>query len=263
MGGQRNTDGKAWLLIKHRDEYVSTRDILEEDRSGDQRPDDQGPAGRPHAARRRRRRAVRIRTRPRRRSRTRRRCGRCCRRSSLSRSRARAGSSNRSSTACGRWRSSATARCELRSRRGNVVTVQYPEAVEGAKRQRVQIGRVRRRDLRARRATARPDFQILQGRINLSRPAEVERAAAETPADLLRVRPPLSRRVRPDACAVHRPQGAAPPDADRRCAGSLRRARRRRWRGALRIRGVAGLRGLRRQARVEHVPEPGCAASRG
>ena len=33
MGGKRNADGKDWLLIKHRDEFASPRDVLEEDRS--------------------------------------------------------------------------------------------------------------------------------------------------------------------------------------------------------------------------------------
>ena len=43
-------DPKDWLLIKHRDEYASTRDILEEDRSVLSGVTIQRPEGRAHAA---------------------------------------------------------------------------------------------------------------------------------------------------------------------------------------------------------------------
>jgi bifunctional non-homologous end joining protein LigD len=33
IGGKRNAEGRDWLLIKHRDKCASTRDVLEEDRS--------------------------------------------------------------------------------------------------------------------------------------------------------------------------------------------------------------------------------------
>src|SRR5437588_7604881 len=69
---------------------------------------------------------------------------------------------------------------ELRSRRGNLVTVQYPEAVEGMEQQRVREA-VFDGEIVAMNEDGAPDFQVLQARINLSRPAEVARAAAETP----------------------------------------------------------------------------------
>ena len=97
-------DPKDWLLIKHRDAYASVRDVLEEDQSvlssvtiGDLK---EGRMPRMPTAGRGR---IRMRRRPR--CRTRRSYARCSRRRSRSRSHVRAGSSNRSSTACAHWRS--------------------------------------------------------------------------------------------------------------------------------------------------------------
>jgi len=72
-------------------------------------------------------------------------------------------------------------RVELRSRRGNLVTVQYPEVVARLREQGVRSA-VFDGEIVALNEHGAPDFQELQGRINLSRPAEVERAAAQTPA---------------------------------------------------------------------------------
>jgi bifunctional non-homologous end joining protein LigD len=70
---------------------------------------------------------------------------------------------------------------DLRTRRGNQVTVQYPEVVAAVKTQRVETA-VFDGEIVALNEHGVPDFQELQSRINLSRPREVERAAAETPA---------------------------------------------------------------------------------
>jgi len=71
---------------------------------------------------------------------------------------------------------------ELRSRRGNVMTAQYPEIVAGLGVQGHEM--VIDGEIVAVNEAGAPDFQELQARINLSKPAEVERAAAETPVYL-------------------------------------------------------------------------------
>jgi bifunctional non-homologous end joining protein LigD len=71
---------------------------------------------------------------------------------------------------------------DLRSRRGNVMTVQYPEVVAGLASQAHEM--VVDGEIVAVNEAGAPDFQELQARINLSKPAEVERAAAETPVYL-------------------------------------------------------------------------------
>jgi bifunctional non-homologous end joining protein LigD len=70
---------------------------------------------------------------------------------------------------------------ELRSRRGNPMTVQYPEVVQELTTQAVTTA-VFDGEIVAINEHGAPDFQELQPRINLSKPAEVERAAAEVPA---------------------------------------------------------------------------------
>ena len=75
----------------------------------------------------------------------------------------------------------ATGKVDLRSRRGNEATVQYPEVVEAVAAQRARVA-VFDGEIVALNERGAPDFQELQPRINLSRPAEVARVAAETPA---------------------------------------------------------------------------------
>jgi bifunctional non-homologous end joining protein LigD len=72
-------------------------------------------------------------------------------------------------------------RVDLRSRRGNQATVQYPEVVRALEQQGVESA-VFDGEIVAINEQGAPDFQELQPRINLSKPAEVERAAAQTPA---------------------------------------------------------------------------------
>ncbi len=190
MGGKRSTDGNAWLLIKHRDEYASTRDVLEEDRSvlsglsiRDLREgrmpriggEGEAPVGAPHADAKKAPFLDPKRERP-------------MLPTLIAKPFSRKG-----------WifepkmdgvRALAFIKggnVELRSRRGNAITVQYPEVVEGLKVQRPdgrRSGRARAAvfdgEIVALNAAGAPDFQELQGRINLSNPAEVARAAAET-----------------------------------------------------------------------------------
>ncbi|MEX2245459.1 MAG: non-homologous end-joining DNA ligase [Dehalococcoidia bacterium] len=70
---------------------------------------------------------------------------------------------------------------DLRSRRGNATSAQYPEVAAELASQPVASA-VFDGEIVALNAAGIPDFQELQSRINLSRPAEVERAAAATPA---------------------------------------------------------------------------------
>jgi bifunctional non-homologous end joining protein LigD len=70
---------------------------------------------------------------------------------------------------------------ELTSRRGNSATVQYPEVVDALKTQRV-MSAVIDGEIVATDEHGVPDFQQIQARINLSRPKEIERIAAEIPA---------------------------------------------------------------------------------
>jgi bifunctional non-homologous end joining protein LigD len=69
---------------------------------------------------------------------------------------------------------------ELKSRRGNSATVQYPEVVEALRTQRVTSA-VFDGEIVATDENGVPDFQQIQARINLSRPKEIERIAAEIP----------------------------------------------------------------------------------
>ncbi|MBF6599460.1 MAG: non-homologous end-joining DNA ligase [Dehalococcoidia bacterium] len=180
MGGARKSDGKAWLLIKHRDAEASTRDVLEEDRSvisglsirdlqEGRMPRVGADGAAPHPDAREAPFPDAKMLRP-------------MLPTLVAEPFSRAG-----------WifepkldgvRTLAFVRdgkVELRSRRGNVVTVQYPEAVDAMKRQRVESA-VFDGEICALDEDGAPDFQILQARINLSRPAEVARAASETPA---------------------------------------------------------------------------------
>ncbi len=70
---------------------------------------------------------------------------------------------------------------ELKSRRGNSATVQYPEVVDALRTQRV-VSAVIDGEIVACDENGVPDFQQIQARINLSRPKEIERIAAEIPA---------------------------------------------------------------------------------
>jgi bifunctional non-homologous end joining protein LigD len=70
---------------------------------------------------------------------------------------------------------------DLRSRRGNQTVVQYPEVVAGLASQDVRSA-VLDGEIVALTQEGVPDFQELQPRINLAKPAEVERAAAAVPA---------------------------------------------------------------------------------
>ncbi|HZP56653.1 MAG TPA: non-homologous end-joining DNA ligase [Dehalococcoidia bacterium] len=181
MGGKRNRDGKDWLLIKHRDDYASAaHDLLEEDRSvlsgltvrdikEGRMPRVSSDGAQPHPEARA---AAMLDPRS----------ERPMLPTLVAKPFSRAG-----------WifepkfdgvRTLAFLRdgnVELRSRRGNSVTVQYPEAVEAMRRQRARQ-LVLDGEIVALNEHGAPDFQMLQGRINLSRPAEVARAATETPA---------------------------------------------------------------------------------
>jgi len=175
-------DPKDWLLIKHRDEYASTRDVLEEDRSvlsgvtirdlKEGRMPRMAPAaagGAPHAAARQAPFPSARTLRP-------------MLATLIDAPFSRPG-----------WlfepkldgvRALAFVRdgeVELRSRRGNQITAQYPEVVRGLQAQPVTSA-VFDGEIVAVNEQGAPDFQELQPRINLSKPAEVERAAADTPA---------------------------------------------------------------------------------
>ena len=180
MGGKRNTDGKAWLLIKHRDAQASTRDVLEEDRSVISglaikdlqegrmpRAGTNGAAPHPDAREAAFPDAKSMRP---------------MLPTLIAEPFSRQG-----------WifepkldgvRVLAFLRegkVELRSRRGNPVTAQYPETVAAVARQPFETA-VLDGEVCALNEHGAPDFQVLQARINLSRPAEVERAAAQAPA---------------------------------------------------------------------------------
>jgi bifunctional non-homologous end joining protein LigD len=70
---------------------------------------------------------------------------------------------------------------DLRTRRGNASSAQYPEVVRGLEKQRVKSA-VFDGEVVAIGDRGVPDFQELQARINLSNPKEVERAAETVPA---------------------------------------------------------------------------------
>jgi bifunctional non-homologous end joining protein LigD len=175
-------DPKSWLLIKHRDEYAAARDILQEDRSvlsgvtikdlKEGRMPAMQATPRDGAAPHRAARAAAF---------LNARTLRPMLATLVERPFSRAG-----------WifepkldgvRALAFVRdgkVELRSRRGNAITVQYPEVVRALEAQGVRSA-VFDGEIVAVNEAGAPDFQELQARINLSKPAEVERAAAETP----------------------------------------------------------------------------------
>ncbi len=173
-------DPKSWLLIKHRDEYASTRDILEEDRSvisdlsivdlkaGRMPRLAATEGGPPHVAARE---AVFLdakKLRP-------------MLATPLAKPFSREG-----------WlfepkldgvRTLAFLRdgdVELRSRRGNAMSVQYPEVVDAVVEQDARAA-IFDGEIVAMNQEGVPDFQDLQSRINLSKRAEVERAAEKIP----------------------------------------------------------------------------------
>ncbi|MDP9237212.1 MAG: non-homologous end-joining DNA ligase [Chloroflexota bacterium] len=175
------SDPKSWLLIKHRDEYVSTRDVLVEDRSvisgltiqdlkeGRMPRMAADASGAPHPDARKAPFPDAKTLRP------------------MLATLVEAPFSRPG------WlfepkldgvRTLAFVRdgkVELRSRRGNPMTVQYPEVVRTLETQDVETA-VFDGEIVAINEHGAPDFQELQPRINLSKPAEVERAAAEVPA---------------------------------------------------------------------------------
>ena len=178
---QIKSDPKSWLLIKHRDEYASDARRTGGGSQRDQRADAAGPEGRTHAASGRGRRRVACSAASGRKGsalpRLRRRCGRwLATLVARSRSRGRAGSSSRSSTACamlafvrdGQRRTAVRAAATTQ-------TVQYPEVVAA----------LEQHSLCARPcSTARsspigedgaPSFQDAPGPHQSLAPAEVER----------------------------------------------------------------------------------------
>lgn len=180
---QIKSDPKSWLLIKHRDEFASTRDILEEDRSvisgltlqdlKEGRMPRLAPdlGGAPHPLAKQAPFPDPKTLRP------------------------------MSATAVAQpftrpgWifepkldgvrvlAFMREGRVELRSRRGNVMSAQYPEVVAALEAQPVRDA-VLDGEIVAVGDDGAPSFQTLQGRINLSRPSEVAAAAAEVPAYL-------------------------------------------------------------------------------
>ncbi len=173
-------DPKTWLLIKHRDEHVSTRDVLEEDRSvlsgltikdlkeGRMPRIAADAGGAPHPEARKASFPDAKTVRP-------------MLATLVEAPFSRSG-----------WlfepkldgvRTLAFLRdgaVELRSRRGNPMSVQYPEVVRAIEQQPSATA-VFDGEIVAINEHGAPDFQELQSRINLSKPAEVERAAAKTP----------------------------------------------------------------------------------
>lgn len=175
----RTRDPKAWLLIKHRDEHASTRDVLEDDKSvicgltikdlqGGRMPPLAPSGGAPHPAADEAPFPDAKRLRP-------------MLLTLVDRAFTRPG-----------WlfepkldgvRTLAFVRdgaVDLRTRRGNAADRQYPEIVEAMAAQPVTSA-VFDGEIVALNAGGVPDFQELQPRINLSRPAEVARAAESTP----------------------------------------------------------------------------------
>jgi|CXWL01.1.fsa_nt_gi bifunctional non-homologous end joining protein LigD len=180
---QIKADPKSWLLIKHRDEYASTRDILEEDRSvicgltlqdlkEGRLPRMTSAGGPPHPT------------------------ARGAPFPDAKTLRPMLATLVKAPFSKAGWifepkldgvRTLAFVQdgnIELRTRRGNNQTVQYPEVVAGLQQASSGHTMVIDGEIVAIGEAGAPSFQDLQGRINLSRPAEVARAAAETPAYL-------------------------------------------------------------------------------
>jgi bifunctional non-homologous end joining protein LigD len=173
-------DPKSWLLIKHRDEYASTRDVLDEDRSvisgltikdlqQGRMPSVAARPGPPHAGAREAPFPDAKSFRP-------------MLLTLVESAFSRPG-----------WifepkidgvRTLAFVRdgaVDLRTRRGNAAAAQYPEVARALLSQRVRTA-LFDGEIAALNDAGVPDFQKLQARINLSRPAEVERIAVECPA---------------------------------------------------------------------------------
>lgn len=180
-------DPKDWLLIKHRDEHASTRDVLEEDRSvisgvtirdlkEGRMPRMAAAGGPPHPDAREAPFPDAKSLRP-------------MLAMQVARPFSRAGwlfepklDGVRALAFVSRNGDGgeAAGRVDLRSRRGNAMSVQYPEVVAAVAAQAVRSA-VFDGEIVAMNADGVPDFQEIQPRINLLKPGEVERAAAMTP----------------------------------------------------------------------------------
>lgn len=201
-------DPKDWLLIKHKDDFASTRDVLEEDRSilsgvtirdlkEGRMPRMSQAGGAPHPDAREAPFPDAKSLRP-------------MLAAQVARPFSRAGwifeakLDGVRALAFVSHNETGETKIDLRSRRGNAMTVQYPEVVAAVGVQAVRTA-VFDGEIVAMNADGVPSFQDIQPRINLSKPAEVERVAAETPVyyyvfdllyldgyDLMRV--PLSER---------------------------------------------------------------------
>lgn len=182
-------DPKSWLLIKHRDEFVSTRDVLEEDRSVisgltiqdlkegrmPAMPSRDGaapPAPHPEARKADFPDAKKLRP---------------MLATPVAQPFSRDGwifepkfDGVRTLAFVRRESSDGDAKVDLRSRRGNAVNVQYPEIVDAVAEQRVTSA-VFDGEIVALDENGTPSFQDLQARINLSKPAEVARIAETVP----------------------------------------------------------------------------------
>jgi bifunctional non-homologous end joining protein LigD len=178
----RDPEGKDWLLIKHRDEFASTRDVLEDDRSvisgltikdlqEGRMPSMAGvqsAGAAPHAA------AVEApfpdakKLRP-------------MLPTLIGKAFSRPGWIFEAKMDGVRTLAFVNeGNVELRSRRGISATVQYPEVVDALKQQRLQSA-VFDGEIVAMGEHGVPEFQAIQQRINLSNPKEVERIAGEVP----------------------------------------------------------------------------------
>jgi bifunctional non-homologous end joining protein LigD len=177
----KKSEGDDWLLIKHRDEYASERDVLEDDRSvisgltiNDLRegrmpvqPEGAGASGLPAGAK-----AAAF---------PQAQAWRPMLPTLVGRPFGRAG-----------WlfepkfdgvRTLAFVhggKADLRTRRGNPASAQYPEIADALERQPLRSA-VFDGEIIAMNAEGVPDFQEIQSRINLSNPREIARVAAEIP----------------------------------------------------------------------------------
>ncbi len=178
-------DPKDWLLIKHRDEHASTRDVLEEDRSvlsgvtiqdlkEGRMPRMAAAGGAPHPDAREAAFPDAKSLRP-------------MLATQVARPFSRAGwlfepklDGVRALAFLSRTDDGVEPRIDLRSRRGNAMNVQYPEVVAAVAAQSARTA-IFDGEIVAMNEHGVPDFQEMQPRMNLSRPAEVERIAATTP----------------------------------------------------------------------------------